>query len=525
MSSILLKEKRNMIGRRIMIGILCALMSIQVQAAPLNSSGINRWSHSKKADAFVTREEGRKLLEETIGKPITKSELTARPEDLITREELALMLINILGYEGIAAQMKNAPKPFKDVSRNVGAVIIMKDLKLITGESTSSFNPDKKLKASEVLTIIKRLYDRLGAPISEMHSSYAIRSSDQMTVIQNLTSVSFGWSQVEYDSKTQKISVNTSSKNNNDFNRPLGFEVPLSLARLEQADVYFMVYLNNKPIGTSESGKSVTLAAYIFDSKEIRKQLIDDLLAQADETAENGKINRFDGITIDFENFYDASLKEGFNTFLKELKAELDKKSMKLNVALQPGDYYKGYDYKTIGQIADRVILMAHDYAPKALTDAEMQAGLTVTPVTPIDAVYRALKEITDAESGMNPDKVMLQISFASTQWQVKENRIISRVPFTPSYDKIFKRLQDKGTQIAYSNIYQNPYAIYYEGGVKNVIWYENAQSVTAKIDLAKLFGIHQISLWRLGTIPNYENVSGRDLKLNVMAELALISE
>jgi spore germination protein YaaH len=36
------------------------------------------------------------------------------------------------------------------------------------------------------------------------------------------------------------------------------------------------------------------------------------------------------------------------------------------------------------------------------------------------------------------------------------------------------------------------------------------------KVDLAKLFGVQGISLWRLGTIPDYQPVNGKDFDMDV---------
>ncbi len=40
------------------------------------------------------------------------------------------------------------------------------------------------------------------------------------------------------------------------------------------------------------------------------------------------------------------------------------------------------------------------------------------------------------------------------------------------------------------------------EEGSDNIVWYEDARSVTAKVRLAKMFGIGGISVWRLGNVP-----------------------
>jgi len=506
--------------RKIMSFVMILLLASQIQAVPINTNNLNEWNLSKKMDGIATRDASRVLLESTVGKSINKPEITARPSDYITREEMALMLVDVLGYTGIAKRLDSAVAPFKDVEKNRGAITIIKDLGLIRGDNTNRFYPNKTLTNEQALVITKRVVDKLSLPLGEIHSSYAIKSSEQIDVIKDLNSVSFGWSQVEYDKVSKEAWINTTASNQNDFNVPEGFEVPLIMANQENAASYLMVYLNDRMTDQTNQGKQVTLAAYIFNSKDERTKLIDEILKACTQITGESTEAQFDGVTIDFENFYNATLKAGFNTFLKELKEALDKEDKKLNVAVQPGQYYKGYDYKGIGNIADKVILMAHDYAPKTLSDKDMQAGFTVTPITPIDAIYKALKQITDPQNGIDPSKVMLQISFASTQWQVKDNKIINKKPFTPSYDKIYARLQNKDTQITYSGLYQNPYAVYYDAGIKNVIWYENTQSVEAKINLAKMFGVNKISLWRLGTIPNYIDDTNKKVNLDIMAQL-----
>lgn len=497
-----------------MLFILVFLIGTSLLAAPMGDGMLAAWRASQKLDEPVTRGSFRGLLEKVLDKTISKPELTTRPNEPITREETALMIVNALEYEGIADRLNSRTNS----GVNNSAMGVVTDLQLLASMS----EPQRTVTGNEAAVIIQRMIDKLSRPIEEIHSSYAIQSSGQLEAIKHLDAVSFGWSQVEYDAIAQKIKLNTTSSGGNVFNIPQGFDIPLSYTSQGEVPAYLMVYLEEHAIELGTEGAKTTLASYLFNNEQVRLALIQDILRVCQELSEQGGGALFEGVTIDFENFYDISLKNGFNLFLKELKVELHKTHKKLNVAVPPTDYFKGYDYKTIGSIADRVILMAHDYAPKTLTAEEMKTGFTITPITPIYDIYNILKKITDKDSGIDPDKVMLQISFASTQWQVKGNQIINQKPFTPSYDKIFARLQDKETQIVYSNTYHNPYAVYYDGDIKNVIWYENAESVQAKIDLAKLFGVDKISLWRLGTIPNYEDESNQTIGLNILEQLSL---
>jgi len=72
--------------------------------------------------------------------------------------------------------------------------------------------------------------------------------------------------------------------------------------------------------------------------------------------------------------------------------------------------------------------------------------------------------------------------------------------------------------EISYSERLQNPYASFYDSSddTQNVIWYEDSRSIQAKVDLAKMFGIHGISLWRLGNIPNFNENENKEIYMDV---------
>ena len=173
--------------------------------------------------------------------------------------------------------------------------------------------------------------------------------------------------------------------------------------------------------------------------------------------------------------------------------------------ATADGAYYDGYDYRAIGRLADKVILMAHDYQPTSLAGFLGTTYYKNAALTPIQSVYDSLRAATDPDAGVEDvSKLALAISCSATAWQVDgSGKLVSETPIHPAMSTVASRLQ-QGAVMGWSETYRNPYLTYTtENGQNIFLWYEDSRSVGEKVQLAKLFGITSVSLWRLGTIPN----------------------
>ncbi|MDR1247241.1 MAG: glycoside hydrolase, partial [Clostridiales Family XIII bacterium] len=196
--------------------------------------------------------------------------------------------------------------------------------------------------------------------------------------------------------------------------------------------------------------------------------------------------------------------------FPTELSAELKSRNLSLYVTVQPvteGSHFDGYDYRAIGRLADKIILMAHDYSPVSLEGFVGTQWQKNAALTPIANVYYALRAITDPLSGVEDrSRVVLAISFSSAGWQITEDdRVASPTAIHPATATIQERMSQSDTVFGWSEVYRNPYMTYsVETGEKYFLWYEDARSVGEKLQLARLFGINGASLWRIGTIPDY---------------------
>lgn len=220
--------------------------------------------------------------------------------------------------------------------------------------------------------------------------------------------------------------------------------------------------------------------------------------------------NPYAGVTIDFEGLR-AAQKTNFNAFLTDLAAQVHALKKALYVTVQPvmttGAYYDGYDYRTIGNLADRVILMAHDYDPTDLSGYVGSTYYKTAAPAPISQVYEALRAITDADTGVaDSDKIVLAVSWKAVAWKTDASgKLLSGTPVYPTLSTVYSRLKQSETVLGWSDTYQMPYAEYTtESGEQYFLWYEDSRSVAAKVQMAKLFGIHGLSLWRLGIIPAY---------------------
>lgn len=439
----------------------------------------------------------------------------ARPEDLITREEMAIMIVRALGYQGVALKIDGKVDCFSDVVTNKGYISMAREFGIVSGVGDNKFNSKGNATREESAVMICNMYQKLKTPLKELNAFYTTSSYKQIGRITDLTTCSFGWGEIKFDQTTKGPKL--------EVNYPKGFETPLKLTSESSISANLSILLTEDVI-TLENGDKTTVAQSLLSNKNKREEIISGIVKELEKSKDELKGGRFTGVVIDFEGIRGEELRGNFIIFLKELKQKLGSSNKKIYVTVQPkvlqgSIYFDGYDYQAISEIADKVILMAHDYAPKTLSDTDMQNGFVLTPMSPGYEVYYALKLLTDGKDGIKDrSKILLQISFSSIQWKLKDGKVINKNPYTPDYNRILQRLEKSNTNILYSNEYNNTYAKFFEpsDSTDNVLWYEDSKSVDAKIRFAKFFGTGGVSLWRMGEVPDGNGTGSRDVNFDV---------
>lgn len=83
-----------------------------------------------------------------------------RPQDNITREEMAVMIVRGLGYASLAPMAAELGTPFDDVTINEGFIAIAYDMGLISGMEDGRFAPGETASREQAAAVLVRLYER-----------------------------------------------------------------------------------------------------------------------------------------------------------------------------------------------------------------------------------------------------------------------------------------------------------------------------------------------------------------------------
>ena len=420
-----------------------------------------------------------------------------RPEDYISRGEMAVMLVRALGYGALAGGLEDPALPFDDVTEDAGYIDVAYRIGMVNGvagpNGSLRFLPSYSATRSEAAAMLVRVYERYQSKTQWLHGFYAFSSYSQISLTAEMDAVSVGWARLELDGQGVPV-LNSTSANGNDWVRPDDVTPATGYWAEQEVPYNLNVYAYD---GRAEyaAGEALSVVDAAVGAAENRSAAVAALAAAAAD---------YSGVTIDFEGLKGADTRANFVAFLSELRAALPAEKA-LCVCVQPDTWYDGYDYRGIGDAADKVILMAHDYQWTSVPESYVGTANTSSPVTPFPRVYEALADITDPDIGVaDVSKVALAISFGTAGFHVDgEGRLLETTIYHPAVSTLTARLGQPDTVVTYSEEYRNPSAAYTtEDGGRYLVWYENERSVLDKLQLARMFGVTGVSLWRLGNIP-----------------------
>ncbi len=227
------------------------------------------------------------------------------------------------------------------------------------------------------------------------------------------------------------------------------------------------------------SGFSQAVATELLSSASNRQTFITNLIFVI-------KQNGYKGVNIDFEDI-PYILRNNYTAFIEQLKTALSNENLITSVCVAakcidyPTNAWNGaFDYYAIGQVADFVVIMTYDeHGPWSNSGAI--------------ASYNWVNSVINYAVTVIPkEKIVMGLASYGYEWSSAGNKAYSLTQI----DNIIS--QNNITPI-FDNVSKSPYFTYTTNEILKTVWYENYQSITLKINIARNYEIKGIALWRLG--------------------------
>ena len=253
------------------------------------------------------------------------------------------------------------------------------------------------------------------------------------------------------------------------------------IAAAEQMGVRPLLHLSTL---TEEGGFSNELANIVLNDQAVQDRLISNLL-------ETMKEKGYRGLDVDFEFIYPEDAR-AYAQFISRLREALAPRGLPVIVALapkvfadQPGLLYQGHNYRLLSQAADFVLLMTYEW------------GYTYGPPMAV-APIRNVRQVVDyALTEMPPEKIYLGIPNYGYDWLLPFRQGSRATSISNQY--AVELAARNNVAIRYDERAQSPWFRYVDGnGREHEVWFEDARSIRAKLDLAREYGLYGVGYWNL---------------------------
>lgn len=227
---------------------------------------------------------------------------------------------------------------------------------------------------------------------------------------------------------------------------------------------------------------STELTHNILNNKSIQENLINNII-------NNMKVKGYFGLYINF-GFILEEDSSNYVDFIKELTDSIVKEGFEICVALAPniidqsGVIYKGHDYEGLGKIVTAVLLMTYDW------------GKALGPTTSVAPVNMMRKVFDYSITKIPPEMTYIGIPTFGYDWTLQPIGGITIVHYLSNASAINLAIE-KEAIIQYDEVAQSPYYYYKDipDNVEHIVWFEDARSINAKLNLVPEYGFRGISI------------------------------
>ena len=368
-----------------------------------------------------------------------------RPDDPITRADLAAILVRAMGYGTLAGLAQDLPTHFRDVYANTGYITMAYNLGLMNGTSAGIFSPSRTVPREEVAVTLMRLYDRIHAGTPKVTAVVsAPAEGEPLPDLTGLDAAAIPAGRLMGLGGTASITPTM----------PAETAARLAAAA-RKADAKALLHITGGP--SALDGPMGEAAAILRDAV---------------------RSGGYDGLFLDMPEVKRERRKD-LNQFAKILRRELGDIPLYLAVEAPAWNAreYGGYDYTELSALADQLILRVSSYAERG--------DIFLAPVDPLEEVYYALSSM---KGHVELSSLSLMVDTRPAVWNEQgRQKDLSHGEWA--------ELLDSWEHFS-SQRYGCTYLIAEDGnGYPLYAWFLDRQSVQVRRQMAQAFGVHHLCL------------------------------
>lgn len=234
------------------------------------------------------------------------------------------------------------------------------------------------------------------------------------------------------------------------------------------------------------SGFDSDLARTILTDSSVRSTLISNIVSTA-------RSKGYSGVDIDFEYIYPSN-RTDYNNFITELKAALTPYNLSLSTAIAPklsatqvGTLYEAHDYAFHGKVADRVIIMTYEW------------GYLYGPPLAVAPYSEVKKVISYAVTEIPSEKILMGMPNYGYDWTLPYRE--GTAADILSINSAMLRAVNENANIEYNESSEAPFFEYTKDGQNHIVWFENARSTMARLELINDYNLGGVSYWTIGSL------------------------
>ncbi|MFW6306368.1 MAG: glycosyl hydrolase family 18 protein [Bacillota bacterium] len=194
-------------------------------------------------------------------------------------------------------------------------------------------------------------------------------------------------------------------------------------------------------------------------------------------------------ICIDIEGVNYQKKKE-FTEFIEYVTDVFHQAEIRVSTAIpaksennQDSTWSGAYDYSSLGEIVDQIIIMAYDFH---------WPGGPPGPIAPLpwikDVIDYAIMEIPMG-------KICFGLGLYAYDWPINSDNHAKGLV----YKQVKHLLEKYNSRIEWDQDSETPYFTYNEENIKHEVWLENARSIAKKIEAINDYNLKSAVFWRLG--------------------------